>query len=202
MTVRFAPSYLEGDPFVRKRLAVCLVVVATSAAAAPEGFTLDSRHTFPTFQVNHLGMSMQFGRFNKTTGKIVIDREARSGTADIAIDPASIDMGIDKWDEAMRGEDWFNVVQFPTVTFKSPRLLFDGDKVVGAEGEFTLLGVTRPLTLKLMGFNCIAHPLNKKTVCGGTATATIKRSEFGMTKGLPGIGDEVTLSIPVEAFKD
>jgi len=202
MTERCAPSYLEGDPFVRKFLAASLVAVATSASAAPEGFTLDSRHTFPTFQVNHLGISMQFGRFNKTTGKIVVDREARTGTADIAIDPASIDMGIDKWDEAMRGEDWFNVAQFPTVTFKSPRLLFEGDKVVGAEGEFTLLGVTRPLTLKLSGFNCIAHPLNKKTVCGGTATATIKRSEFGLTRQLPGIGDEVSLTIPVEAFKD
>lgn len=191
---------------MKKIAATCVlavaVVAAASAAAAPEGFTLDSRHTFPTFQVNHLGVSMQFGRFNKTTGRIVVDREARSGTADITIDAGSIDMGIEKWDEAMRGEDWFNVAQFPTLVFKAPRLLFDGDKVVGAEGDFTLLGVTRPLSVKLNGFNCIAHPLNKKTVCGGTATATIKRSEFGLTKGLPGIGDEVTLTIPVEAFKD
>lgn len=191
---------------MKKIAATCVlavaVVAAASAAAAPEGFTLDSRHTFPTFQVNHLGVSLQFGRFNKTTGRIVVDREARSGTADITIDAASIDMGIEKWDEAMRGEDWFNVAQFPTLAFKAPRLLFDGDKVVGAEGDFTLLGVTRPLSVKLNGFNCIAHPLNKKTVCGGTATATIKRSEFGLTKGLPGIGDEVTLTIPVEAFKD
>jgi polyisoprenoid-binding protein YceI len=187
---------------VKLLAAAGLVAVATSAAAAPEAYTLDSRHTFPAFQVRHLGISLQFGRFNKTTGKVVIDREARSGTADITIDAASIDMGIDKWDEAMRGEEWFNVAQFPAMTFKAPTVLFEGEKVAGAVGEFTLLGVTRPLTLKLDGFNCIAHPLNKKTVCGGTATATIKRSEFGLTKGLPGIGDDIMLTIPVEAFKD
>lgn len=185
-----------------RMLALLAALCAVPAFAAPESFTLDSRHTFPTFQVNHLGVSMQFGRFNKTTGKVVVDREARSGTIEIAIDPASIDMGIDKWDEAMRGEDWFNVEKFPAMGFKSQKLAFDGDKVVGAEGEFTLLGVTRPLAVKLAGFNCIAHPLNKKTVCGGTATATIKRSEFGLTKGLPGIGDDVIFTMPVEAFKD
>lgn len=189
-------------PTVTRLPALLALLCAAPVFAAPESFTLDSRHTFPTFQVHHLGLSMQFGRFNKTTGKIVVDREARSGSIDIAIDPASIDMGIDKWDEAMRGEDWFNVEKFPTMTFKSQKLAFDGGKVIGAEGEFTLLGVTRPLTVKFTSFNCIAHPLNKKTVCGGTATATIKRSEFGLTKSLPGIADDVQLTVPVEAFKD
>ena len=111
-------------------------------------------------------------------------------------------MGLDKWNEAMRGEDWFNVTQFPSIGFKSRSVNFDGDKVTGADGDFTLLGVTRAVTVKLSSFNCIPHPLNKKTVCGGTATTTIRRSEFGMNKSLPGIGDEVQITMAVEAFKD
>jgi polyisoprenoid-binding protein YceI len=182
--------------------AVLAILAAAPAVAAPESYTLDSRHSFPTFTINHLGLSMQMGRFNKAGGKIVLDREARTGSVELTIDAASIDMGLDKWDAAMRGEDYFNVEQHPTMSFRSTRVLFEGDKVVGAEGEFTLLGVTRPVSVTLSGFNCITHPLNKKIVCGGNASASFKRSEFGLTKGLPGIGDEVRLTMAVEAFRD
>lgn len=178
------------------------VCVAGAAQAAPESYTLDSRHSFPVFQVNHLGLSFQMGRFNRATGRFVIDREARTGTVELVIDAASIDMGIDKWDEQMRGEDYFNVAQHPTMTFRSSQMLFDGDRVAGAEGEFTLLGVSRPVRVTLTGFNCITHPINKKQVCGGNATAVLKRSEYGLTKGLPGTADEVRLIMAIEAFRD
>lgn len=187
---------------IRPLATLLAATLATAVQAAPESFTLDSRHSFPSFHINHLGLSLQMGRFNKATGKITIDREARQGSVDLAIDAASIDMGIDKWDEQMRGEDYFNVEKFPTMTFKSTTVLFDGDKVAGAEGEFTLLGVTKPVKVTLTGFNCITHPINKKFVCGGMASATFKRSEFGLTKGLPGTGDEVRLTMAVEAFRD
>ncbi len=166
------------------------------------GRGFDSRHTLATFEINHLGFSTQRGRFNNASGKIMLVPAQNSGSIEVSIDSASIDMGLDAWDKIMRGEDFFNVEKFPAMTFKSTKILFDGDKVVGAEGDFTLLGVTRPVKLAVKGFACGTHPINKKALCGADVSATIKRSEFGMTKYLPGISDDVFIEIPVEAFKD
>lgn len=186
----------------RLTVAVCSAALAASALAAPESYTVDPRHTFPVFEVNHLGFSTQRGRFNKASGKITLDRAAKTGSIDVAIDTASIDMGIEKWDEHMRSEDFFNVAKFPTMTFKSTKVSFDGDKLVGAEGDFTLLGVTKPVKLTVAGFRCGENPIAKKQACGADVTTSIKRSEFGMTKYLPGVGDDIRILIPVEAFKD
>lgn len=187
-----------------KQFAVAVVVaaMAQAALAAPESYTVDPRHTFPVFEVNHMGFSTQRGRFNKASGKISLDRAARSASIDVAIDAASIDMGLDKWDEHMRSEDFFNVAKFPTMSFKSTKVVFDGDKPVGAEGDFTLLGVTKPVKLAVANFHCGENPVAKKPACGADVSTTIKRSEFGMTKYLPGVGDEIRILIPVEAFKD
>jgi polyisoprenoid-binding protein YceI len=170
--------------------------------ASAESLTIDPTHTWPRFEVNHLGFSTQIGRFNKTDGKIVIDAAAKTGSIDIKIDSASIDMGMEKWDAHMKGADFFNVEKFPAIYFKSSRLKFDGDKLVGAEGEFTMLGVTKPITLNVSGYRCGNHPMNKKAMCGADVTTTIKRTDFGMSYGVPAVGDEVKITIPVEAFKD
>lgn len=183
-------------------VAAAIASLSTAALAAPESYTLDSRHTFPVFEVSHLGYSIQRGRFNKTTGTFSLDRAAKAGTIAIDIDAASIDMGIEKWDEHMKSADFFNVAKFPTVTYKASKLMFDGDKLVGAEGELTLLGVTRPVKVSVSDFNCKMHPMLKKDACGGNVTAAIKRSEFGMGYSLPGVGDDIKLMIPVEALKD
>ena len=149
-----------------------------------------------------MGFSTQRGRFNKSAGKIVVDTAAKSGSVDLTIETASIDMGLEKWDEHMRSPDFFDAAKHPTMTFKSSKLKFDGDKIVGADGDFTLLGVTKPMSLALSGFRCGEHPMLKKTVCGLDASATIKRSDFGMKYGVPAIGDDVKLIVPVEAIKD
>ena len=182
-------------------IATAMVIAATGAQAA-DSYTIDSRHTYPVFEVNHLGFSTQRGRFNKSAGKIVVDTAAKSGSVDLTIETASIDMGLEKWDEHMRSPDFFDVAKHPTMTFKSSKLKFDGDKIVGADGDFTLLGVTKPMSLALSGFRCGEHPMLKKTVCGLDASATIKRSDFGMKYGVPAIGDDVKLIVPVEAIKD
>jgi polyisoprenoid-binding protein YceI len=174
----------------------------TAGAMAADSFTIDSRHTFPVFEVNHLGFSTQRGRFNNVTGKIMLVPSQKSGSIEVTIDSASIDMGMDAWDKQMRGEDFFNVEKFPSMSFKSTRLVYDGDKLVGAEGDFTLLGVTRPVKLEVKGFTCGTHPINKKALCGADISTVIKRSEFGMTKYVPSISDDVVIKIPVEAFKD
>jgi polyisoprenoid-binding protein YceI len=175
---------------------------ATPALAAPENYTIDPKHTLPSFEINHLGFSTQRGRFNSTSGKITLDREAKRGTVLVTIDTASVDTGVAKLEEHLRAEDFFNVAQYPTMTFKSNNMKFNGDVPVAAEGELTMLGVTKPVTLTLTSFKCGPNPVAKKDACGADATATVKRSDFGMKYGLPAVGDEVKLMINVEAFKD
>jgi len=174
----------------------------SAASAAPEAFTIDPAHTYPMFEASHFGISVQRGRFDKTTGKIVLDREAKSGSIDVTIDAASINMGFETWNKFMRNEDFFNVEKFPVMTFKSNKLIFEGDKIVGAEGEFTLLGVKKPLRLKVSNFACTQNPMLKKLNCGEEVTADIKRSDFGMKVGIPMVGDDIRLISPVEALKD
>lgn len=189
--------------FFRKAVIATVVMLGTCAAsAAPESFTLDSNHTFPMFEVSHFGISMQRGRFEKTTGKIVLDRTARAGSIDVTIDATSVSMGFEEWNKHVRANGLFNTEKFPVITFKSNKLIFDGDKIVGADGEFTLLGVTKPLRLKVSNFACTEHPMLKKEYCGAEVSAAIKRSDFGMMKGIPIVGDDVRLFTPVEALKD
>ncbi len=189
-----------------KRLA-CLAALATlsgslPAAAAVETYTIDPRHTFPSFEVMHLGMSLQRGRFNKTTGKITVDTAAKTGSVDVTIDATSVDTGLDKLEEHVRAEDFLNASAHPTITFKGSKLAFEGDKLKSVEGELTMRGVSRPVTLTATHFNCGTHPMNKKAMCGGEFVATIKRSEWGIKYAIPALADEMRLRINVEAFRD
>lgn len=183
-------------------LLLALAAVSAPALAAPAGYTIDPNHTFPVFEVDHLGFSTQRGRFNKTSGRITLDTAARQGSVDVTIDAASIDMGFAKWNDNMRGENYFNTDAHPTITFKADKLVFDGERPVSAEGSLTMLGVTRPVTLTINRFRCAPHPLNKRETCGADVVATLKRSEFGMTKYIPSVGDDVRLLIAVEAFRE
>jgi polyisoprenoid-binding protein YceI len=186
----------------RKLALLCLGAIAAPAVAATEAYTIDPKHTLPAFEINHLGFSTQRGRFNTTSGTITLDREAKRGSVLVTIETASVDTGVAKLEEHLKGEDFFNVARYPTMTFKSNNLKFKGDVPVAAEGELSLLGVTKPLTLVITAFKCGPNPIAKKEACGADATAVIKRSDFGMNYALPAVGDEVKLVINVEAFKD
>ena len=188
---------------MKTQLAAFLITAAFALpAVAADSYTVDPAHTYPKFEINHLGFSTLHGRFGATTGKIVLDSAARSGTIDISIDATSIDTGHAKRDTHLKSEEFFNVGKFPTLTYKATKLKFNGDKLTGADGEMTLLGVTRPVSLAVTSFNCGPHPMNKKPMCGANATATIKRSDFGLSTYLPAVGDEVNISIQVEAARD
>jgi len=188
---------------LKTQLAAFLVTTALALpAAAADSYTVDPSHTYPNFEINHLGFSTMHGRFGATTGKITIDAAARSGSIDITIDATSIDTGHAKRDAHLKSEEFFNVGKFPTLAYKASKLKFDGDKLSGADGELTLLGVTKPVSLAITAFRCGPHPMNKKQMCGANATTTIKRSEFGLSTYVPAVGDEVTISIEVEAVKD
>lgn len=187
-----------------RRAAGALVAAALAAPAfAAETYTIDSKHTFPSFEISHLGFSTQRGRFNGTTGKIVLDQAAKSGSVDVSIDTASVDTGLEALEKHLRGEDFFNSAKFPTMTFKGNRMRFEGDRLVAVDGEFTMLGVTKPVTLKVDNFRCAMHPLAKKPACGADASTVIRRSEFGLTKyPAPVLGEEVKVLIQIEALRD
>jgi polyisoprenoid-binding protein YceI len=176
-------------------------LVVTAAAAAPDTYVIDMPHSFSYFEVGHLGINTIHGRFNKTSGKITLDRVAKQGTIQAEIDVSSVDTGYARRDELLRSEDYFDVSKFPTITFRSNNLRFKEDTLVGADGELTLLGVTRPVSLELISFKCITHPVNKRDICGAVARTTIKRTEFGMTRASRSLSDEIRISINIEALK-
>ncbi|MDD5298331.1 MAG: YceI family protein [Rhodocyclaceae bacterium] len=188
-----------------KQFAIALISAAliAPAYAAPENYTMDPAHTIPSFEVNHLGFTTQRGRFDKADGKVTLDMAARKGSVELTIHTGSLDMGSASWTAHLSDEGLFNVKAYPTMSFKSDHLIFDGDnRVVAAEGSFTLIGVTKPLLVTVSGFKCGINPMNKKPLCAGDVTANIKRSEFGLTKYLGAVSDEVKIIVPVEAYKD
>ncbi len=177
--------------------------------AAPENYTLDPAHTFPQFEVDHLGVSTMRGSFTKSSGKFTIDHAAKTGSVELAVETASITTGdADKGarprsrDEHLRTADFFNVAEFPRMTFKSTAVKFAADGPAEIAGNLTLLGVTRPLTLKVERWICKDNPMNKKPMCGGNASASLKRSDFGMKYGIPAIGDDLKLFFEFEGYKD
>jgi polyisoprenoid-binding protein YceI len=189
---------------MKAHLVVAAVATCVSLPAlAEETYTLDPVHSQPGFVVQHLGMSSQVGSFLKSSAKIAIDREAKKGTVDVTIDAASIHtFDPTRLDAIVKGEKYFNVEKYPTITFHSDDVRFDGERVVAVNGELTMLGVTKPVSLTVQHFRCGANPFNKKPMCGGEATATIKRSDWGMSAGIPfAPSDEVMLRIPIEAYR-
>jgi polyisoprenoid-binding protein YceI len=196
-----------GDIMIRRLAAAAValpLVIIAGGVAAQETYMLDPVHSQPSYEIKHMmGLSTQRGSFMKSAGKVTIDRSAKKGTVDVTIDTASLRTHNTAVDDIMKGEQYFNVVKYPTMTFKSSDLIFDGDRVVGADGELTMLGVTKPVRLKVDNFSCGDNPFNKKPMCAAEITATIKRSEWGMTTGIPrSSSDEVRIVIPVEAYKE
>jgi polyisoprenoid-binding protein YceI len=182
-----------------------LLALPASLALADESYTLDPVHSQPRYEIQHMGgLSTQTGYFTKLSGKVTLDRAAKKGTIDVAIDTTSIRThDASRLDAIMKGEQYFNVEKYPTMSFKSTNLQFDGDKLVGAEGELTMIGVTKPVTLKVTNFACGENPFNKKPMCAGEASTQIKRSEWGMKTGIPkSSSDDVRIIIPIEAYQD
>ena len=183
-------------------LVVAAFAASSAIAYAADSYTIDPGHTYPSFEADHMGISVLRGKFNKTSGTVTLDRAAKTGTIDIAIDPSSLDFGHEKLNVHAKGPDMFDVAKFPTVTYKAKSIKFNGDVPASVDGELTLHGVTKPVTLTSNKFKCINPPMLKKEVCGADATAEFKRSDFGISYGLPLLAPEVKLSIEVEAFKN
>jgi polyisoprenoid-binding protein YceI len=183
-------------------LTAMTAITTTPALAAPETYVLDGTHTFPRFSYNHLGYSTQLSRFNKTTGKIMLDRAAKTGAVDIVIDTRSVDTGYATFDDHIQGEDFLDTAQYPTAMFKSTQVVFEGDQPVAIKGNLTLKGVTKPVTLTVTSFQAMPHPMLKKDAMGANAHTVIQRSEFNAAKYAPNVSDEVRIDIAVEAIKE
>ena len=177
-----------------------LAALPAAALAAPEEFMLDAEHTFPMFEVRHLGIATQRGRFNRTAGKIVYDLEAGTATVDINIDARSVTTGAEVLDQLLLSRDYFAVDQHPSINYKASNAPLAEGKPSTIDGQLTFLGVTKPVALKVINFACTRRPLGALR-CGADLTATIKRSEFGMTVMQSFVGDDVTVIVQVEAVR-
>ena len=180
------------------------VLVTGSAIAAPVKYNIDPKHTYPSLETDHFGgLSVWRGKFNSSSGSVVLDREAGSGTVEVKIDTSSIDMGNDKLNDHIKGDAaMLDVAKYPDATYTGKLVKFAGGKPTEVDGTLTLHGVTKPVTLKIDQFDCRPHPMTKKEVCGANATATIDRGEFGVDWGKNyGFKMDTKLSIQVEAQK-
>ena len=180
-----------------------LIAVPHVATAAEETYVVEPTHSQPLFEVQHMGgFSTQRGSFQKMSGKITLDRAAKKGAIDVTIDTTSVSTISPVLDGKMKSDEFFDVAKYPTMTFRSTTLTFDGDRLTSADGEFTMLGVTKPVVLKVTNFMCGEQPFNHKPMCGAEATTTIKRSEWGMKNSLKAASDDVKIILPVEAYRE
>jgi len=186
------------------RLALALIIMffVSSVSAKSEFYNIDRNHTYPHFAIDHMGISTLWGRFDLTTGRILMDRENNNGFVEVEISAVSVNTGLEKRDKHLRSPDFLNVMEYPDIKYVSKNVIFDGRYKARVEGDLTLLGVTRSVDLSVNRIRCGVNPLTKQDVCGFEATAEIKRSDFGSTFAYPTVGDNVKLWFQIEAIKE
>lgn len=178
--------------------AVLLATAALTGHAAPLTYEIDPTHTYPSFEADHMGLSVWRGKLNKSAGTVVYDKAGGAGTVEVQMDLASIDFGLDAMNAWARGKDFFDVEKNPGATFKGRFERVPGPLV----GELTLNGKTRPLTLTVHQLKCIPHPLHKRDLCGADASGSFNREDFGLAAGKDwGFRMDVNLRIQVEAVE-
>ena len=181
---------------------VFLTFLPGAARAQIETYDLDKPHTQIMFGVEHMGFSTSYGKFTDYEGHITLDNGAlQNSEAEITIKTDSLSMGDETWDEHMKGPDFFNVAQFPAMTFKSTKVEVTGEHTAILTGDLTILGVTKPVTLQVTHKKSGKHAMKDVRAVGFTARGTLKRSDFGMGYGIPMVGDEVALIIEAEAYE-
>lgn len=180
-------------------LALAALLGAPAAAAAPVTYPIDADHTFPSLEFPHMGLSIWRGKFNRTTGTFTYDAAARQGSVDIRVDTTSIDFGHDGMNEHAQKPDWLDTARHPAMTYRG-QMRWEGGKAVAVDGQLTLRGVTRPLTLKINRFACIEHPYYKREACGADAEGTLDRAQWGMTQYTQDGAGLIQLRIQVEAL--
>ena len=183
-------------------MALIIMLFVTSVSAQSEFYNIDRNHTYPHFAVDHMGISTLWGRFDLTTGRILIDRENNNGYVEVEIAAVSVNTGLEKRDNHLRSPDFLNVMEYPDIKYKSRNVIFDGRYKAKVKGDLTFLGITKSVDLDVNRIRCGVNPVTKQDVCGFEAAAEIKRSDFGNTFAFPNVGDNIKLWFQVEAIKD
>jgi len=174
----------------------------SALAAKPDAFTFDKTHTQILFSVSHLGFSFSTGSFTGFDGGFTFsEQKPEQSAVNVSIDAASLSLHDEKWEEHVKSADFLNVETHPKITFKSTKVEKTGDNTGRITGDLTLLGVTKAVTLDVIFNKAAIHPHNKQFVAGFSGKASINRSDFGMEYGLPGIGDEVNITLEVEGIR-
>lgn len=186
--------------FVTRMFVVIGLGTAALTAAAADQYTIDPDHTYPSLEFSHMGLSVWRGKFDKTTGKVTLDRAAKSGNVEVQIDVASIDFGHQKMNEHAISPDWLDAKKYPTMNYRGA-IQFNGDTPKAVDGQLTLHGVTKPVKLTLNSFKCMPHPMLKREVCGADAEGDLNRADFGMVKYTENNMGKIHLRIQVEAIK-
>ena len=175
-------------------------IFSSLAVAAPVEYEIDPSHTYPSFEADHMGISVWRGKFNKNSGKVIFDKEKETGSVEIVIDLDSVDFGHPAMNTWARGEGLFDTGKFPPATYTGKLARFVAGAPTMVVGQLSLHGVTRLLDLKINSFKCIPHPLHKRELCGADATTTFNRDDFGLDAGKSfRFRMDVTLRIQVEA---
>ncbi|MES2950706.1 MAG: YceI family protein [Pseudomonadota bacterium] len=184
-----------------KTFSAALALVAGSVVAAPVSYTIDPTHTYPSFEADHMGISVWRGKMTKNSGTVVLDKAAGTGTVEIAIDLASIDFGLPALNTWAKGKDFFNVKKSPRATYKGKLEKFVDGSPTQVSGELTLNGQTHPVNLTIHRFKCVPHPMLKRELCGADASGSFNRDTFGLSAGKDyGFNMDVALRIQVEAI--
>jgi polyisoprenoid-binding protein YceI len=184
-------------------LASMAALMGASAFAAPVTYILDPAHTYPSFSADHFGgLSVWRGKFNTTSGKVVYDKDAKSGSIEVTVDMTSINFGMPKLDAHAKSAELFDATKYPTATYTGKFTKFNGAAPAEAQGTLTMHSVTKPLTLTIESFKCMQNPMSKKEVCGAEASATFNRADFGVDYGVKyGFKMKTVLHIQAEGVR-
>ncbi|HSB25217.1 MAG TPA: YceI family protein [Burkholderiaceae bacterium] len=186
-----------------RALALALTALAATARAEPVRYRFDPTHTFVHFELQHFGTSTIRGRIGPLNGEAVLDRAARTGRVQVEIDPSLASTGVAVLDARLKEGDMLAVQAYPRAYLVAERVEFDGaGRVTALRGELTLRGVSQPLTLTALRFNCYTSPLFNREVCGGEFEGHINRSSVGITHSLPFVSDTVRLLVQVEGVRE
>lgn len=185
-----------------RRAAACLLLAAPCTHAEPVVYRFDPDGTRVHVEVMHFGTSTTRARFDRIDGFVTLDRQARSGEVSVSVATGSISTGLAVFDNVLRREDMLGVQAHPQAFFVAQRVDFDAARVAAVHGEFTLRGVSRPLSLRAVRFACRTDPQRQRERCGGDFEGELTRSDFGFSFGLPFIADRVRLQVQVEALRD
>jgi len=177
------------------------LALAAGVSAAPTTYEIDASHTYPSFEADHSGgMSVWRGKFNSSSGKITLDKAANAGTVEVTIDMKSIDFGHQGLNDHANTPDIFDTAKFPTATYSGKLAGFTNGTPKTVEGNLTMHGVTKPVTLTINSFKC-APDRSGREKCGADASATINREDWGVSFGKSfGFDMKVVLRIQVEAL--